>query len=72
MVHLCDLLIDTMFVEYHVPDSKVVIGNLVYKFMQRLDASYNKLVIAIINSDINWQSRIRQHWIKMLYIHNSF
>ena len=27
----------TMFVEYHVPDSKVVIRNLVYKFMRRLD-----------------------------------
>ena len=25
-----------------------------------------------INSDIKWQSRIRRHWIKMLYIHNSF
>ena len=54
----------TMFVEYHVPDSKAVIRNLVYKFMRRLDASYNKLVIAIINSDIKWQSRIRRHWIK--------
>ena len=50
-----------MFVEYHVPDSKPVIRNRVYKFMWRLDASYNKLVIAIINSDIKWQSRIRQH-----------
>ena len=28
----------TMFVEYHVPDSKAVIRNLVYIFMQRLDA----------------------------------
>ena len=27
----------TMFVEYHVPDSKAVIRNLVYKFMRRLD-----------------------------------
>ena len=62
----------TMLVEYHVQDSKAVIRNLVYKFMRRLDASYNKLVIAIINSDIKWQSRIRRHWIKMLYIHNSF
>ena len=54
----------TMFVEYHVPDSNAVIRNLVYKFMRRLDASYNKLVIAIINSDIKWQSRIRRHCIK--------
>ena len=28
----------TMFVEYHVPDSKAVIRNLVYTFMRRLDA----------------------------------
>ena len=62
----------TMFVEYHVPDSKAVIRNLLYKFMPRLDASCNKLVIAIINTDLKWQSRIRRHWIKMLYIHNSF
>ena len=62
----------TMFVEYHVPDSKAVIRNLVYKFMLRLDASCNKLVIAIINSDTKWQSWLRRHWIKMLYIHNNF
>ena len=55
-----------------VPDSKAVIRNLVYKFIRRLDASYNKLVIAIIDSDIKWQSRIRRHWIKMLYKHKSF
>ena len=63
-----------MFVEYHVLNSKAVIRNLVYKYMLRLDASCNKLVqavIAIINSDLKWQSRIR-HWIKMLNIHNSF
>ena len=60
-----------MFVEYHVLNSKAVIRNLVYKYMLRLDASCNKLVqavIAIINSDLKWQSRIR-HWIN---IHNSF
>ena len=28
----------TMFVEYHVPDSKAVIRSLVHKFMRRLDA----------------------------------
>ena len=28
----------TIFVEYHVPDSKAVIRNRVYKFMRRLDA----------------------------------
>ena len=62
----------TMFIEYHVPGTKAVIRKPVYKFMLRLAASFNKLVIAIINSDIKWQSRIRRQWIKMLYIHNSF
>ena len=61
-----------MFVEYHVPDSKPVIRNLVYKLMLRVDASCKKLVIAIINSDMKWQSRTRRHRIKLLYIHNSF
>ena len=56
-----------MFVEYHVPNSKTVIRNLIYKFMLRLDASYNKLVTAIISSDLKWHSRIRRHWVKMLY-----
>ena len=46
----------TMFVEYHVSNSKAVIRNLVYAL--RLDAACNKLVIAIINSDLKWQSRI--------------
>ena len=46
-----------MFVEYYVSSSKVVIRNLVYKFMLRVDASCNKLVIAIIDSDLKWQSK---------------
>ena len=61
-----------MFIENHVPNSKAVIRNSVYKFMLKLDASYNKLVIAIVNSDSKRSSRIRRHCIKMLYIHNSF
>ena len=48
----------TMFVENRVPNSKAVIRNSVNKFMLRLDASYNKLVIAIVNSDLKWLSRI--------------
>ena len=44
----------SMFVGYHVPDSKAVIRNLVGKFMLRFDVSHNKLVLAIINTDITW------------------
>ena len=43
----------TMFVEYHVPDSKAVIRNLVYINSCGDLISNNKLVTAIINSDIN-------------------
>ena len=49
----------TMFEENCVPNSKAVIRNIVYKFMLRLDASYNKLVIAIVNSDLMRLSRVR-------------
>jgi len=48
----------TMFlaVEYHVPNSKAVIRNLVYKLMA---LNCKKLVTAIINSDLKWQPEIR-------------
>ena len=46
-----------MSVECHIPNRKAVIRNLVYQFMLRR-ASCDKLVIAIINSDLNLQSRI--------------
>ena len=42
----------TMLVENRVHNSKAVIRNIVYKFMLRLDTSHNKLVIAIVNSDL--------------------
>ena len=45
----------TMFVENCVPNSEAVIRNLVYKFMLKLDASDNELVIAIVVSDLKWQ-----------------
>ena len=48
----------TMFVEYHVPNTKAVIRNRVYQFMFKLDASCNKLGIAIISVDLKWHSRI--------------
>ena len=59
----------SIFVQYHVSNSKAVIRNLVYKFILRLDASCKKLVIATINNDLKLQSGIPQHWIKLLYIH---
>ena len=45
-----------IFVENRVPNSQAVITNLVFKFKLRLDASDNKMVIAIVSSDLKWQS----------------
>ena len=44
--------VSTVFVESRVPNSQAVIINIVFKFMLRLDASHNKLVIAIVSSDL--------------------
>lgn len=54
-----------------VKGAKAVIRNRIYKFMLRLGASCNKLVIAIFKSDLKKQSRIRRHRIKILYINYS-
>ena len=45
------------------------IGNLTFKFMSRLGLSSNALVCSIIDSDLKFVSRIRLHWMNMLYIH---
>ena len=43
--------------------------NLTFKFMSRLGLSSNALVCSIIDSDLKFVSRIRLHWMNMLYIH---
>ena len=61
-----------MFVSSNVKNCSAVIRNVVYKFMQRLEVSENSIIKRVLNSDMYWQSRIRKHWYKLLYINNDF
>ena len=58
-----------MFTVNRVPNCAAVIRNLTFKFMSRLGLSSNALVCSIIDSDLKCVSRIRLHWMNMLYIH---
>ena len=59
-----------MFASNGISMSHAVIRNFVHKFMCRLNTSDNNLIRAVLMSDIRWLSRIRRHWIKMLYVHH--
>ena len=39
--------------------------------MSRLNLFGNGLVCSLIDSDLKFVSRIRQHWMNMLYVHFS-
>ena len=58
-----------MFTVNRVPNCAAVIRNLTFKFMSILGLSSNALVCSIIDSDLKFVSRIRLHWMNMLYIH---
>ena len=58
-----------MFTVNRVHNCAAVIRNLTFKFMSRLGLSSNALVCSIIDSDLKFVSRIRLHWMNMLYIH---
>ena len=60
-----------MFTVNRVPNCAAVIRNLTFTFMSRLRLSNNALVCSIIDSDLKFQSRIRLHWMNMLYVHFS-
>jgi len=47
-----------------------VIRSLVYCFLLRLDSSDNVLVQSILRSSLNFVSRIRVHWMNILYTTN--
>ena len=57
-----------MFTVNRVPNCAAVIRNLTFRYMSRLSLSNNALVCSIIDSDL---SRIRLHWMNMLYVHFS-
>ena len=44
-----------------------VIRNLVYRFMCRLDVSPNVFIRSIMSSSSLFTSRIRRHWLSLLY-----
>ena len=47
---------------------QAVLRNLVYRFMCRLQASNNSLVMSIQSSSLVYKSRIRKHWRRLLYV----
>ena len=49
-----------MFAMCNVPSCQAVMRNLVYRFTIRVDRSENKLLCAIGNSDMRYQSRIKK------------
>ena len=60
-----------MFTVNRVHNCAAVIRNLTLIFISRLNLSSNALVCSIIDSDLKFVSRIRLHWMDMLYIHIS-
>ena len=60
-----------MFTVNRVPICAAVIRNLTFRFMSRLTLSNNALVCSIIDSDLKFETRIRLHWMNMLYVHSS-
>ena len=62
-----DCSASAMFVNSHVKNCSAIIRNLVYRFIRRLELSENGIILSVLNSDLRWQSRIRRHWINILY-----
>ena len=60
-----------MFTVNRVPNCTAVIRNLTVRFMSILGLSSDTLVCSIIDSDLQFVSRIRLHWMNMLYVHFS-
>ena len=61
-----------MFAQNSLPSGQAILRNLNFKFMRRIDACENRLVKAINQSDSQWQSNIRRHWLNSLYFNMSF
>ena len=61
-----------MFVNYNVKNCAAIIRNLVFRFIERLEQSDNMIITSVLNSDLLWQSRIRKHWVKLLYCNVDF
>lgn len=57
-----------MFATNNVSSCQAIIRNLVFRFRSRVDSSENTIIKSVLSSDIKWQSRIRLHWMKLLYV----
>ena len=57
---------------YNVLCCQAVIRNRVHRFMCRLLASNNSLVMSIQSSSLVYTSRIRKHWRRLLYVKGRF
>ena len=57
-----------MFAENNVRSCQAIIRNLVYRFRNRVDSSENLILKSVLLSSTKWQSRIRLHWYKLLYV----
>ena len=55
---------------FNVRSCAAVIRNHVYKFMKRLSESTNMLLRNIANTSLIYTSRIRKHWMKLLYVNS--
>ena len=67
-----DCSASAMFVSNNVRNCSAIFRNLVYRFTKRLAMSENSIIKLVLNSDLQWKSRIRKHWYKLLYSHNDF
>ena len=61
-----------MFARHCLPSGQAILRKLNFKFMRRLDACKNSLIMAVNQSDRQWLSNIRKHWLKSLYTNVSF
>ena len=58
-----------MFVTNRVPDCRSTVRHLTYRFINRLDSSSHIFIRNILSSDLQFVSRIRQHWMQSLFVY---
>ena len=54
-----------------IPGCAAVICNLIYHFMCRLERSDNDIILSILASSAYYQSRIKAHWRKLLFVNSA-
>ena len=59
-----------MFVNRRVRSFQEILRNLVFKFQCRLNQSQNELVVCTLSDNVSSRSKLRNHWEKLLHLHN--